>query len=115
MPKASALSGKPKNRFIVLAQRILLLLALYTLCRLLFLIFNISYFKGIAVGHVLSLFFFGLRFDFTAIVISNLPFIALSALPLPFFYRKAYQWLLKFLFVLVNSVALLFNTIDLEF
>src|SRR5436190_155339 len=103
------------HRFRALAQRILLLIGLYTLCRLLFLLFNFSYFKSASLSHLFSLFFFGLRFDITAIAISNLLFIILSALPFTFYYSKAYQLLLKLLFIVVNSVALLFNTIDLEF
>src|SRR5437879_754609 len=93
-----------KNRFLLLTQRILLLIGLYTLGRLLFFIFNFSYFKSASFGHILSLFFFGLRFDITAIVISNLLFIALSVIPFPFFYHKAYQQLLKIIFIIVNSV-----------
>jgi len=97
-----------------MAKRILLLLGLYTLCRLLFFAFNFSYFNQESFSHILSIFLFGLRFDITAIVISNLLFITLSALPFSFVNNKPYQQLLKIIFIVVNSAALLFNIIDLE-
>src|ERR1041385_6176142 len=105
---------QPKNRFVLLFQRILLILAFYSLCRLLFLAFNFSYYKEESVVAIISCFFFGLRFDITAIVISNLLFIALSVLPLPFFYHRIYQAILKIIFILINSVALFFNCADFE-
>jgi len=84
------------------AKRILLLIGLYIVCRLLFLLFNFSYFKVSSFSHILSLFFYGLRFDITAIVITNLLFIVLSVLPFYFFYSKAYQQLLRIIFIVLN-------------
>src|SRR4051812_46977139 len=114
MSNESASEVQPKNRFVLLAQRILLLFALYTFCRLLFLIFNLSYFREDSFSSILKLFFFGLRFDTTSIVITNIPFLVLSILPFRSFYGKAYQRLLKFLFVFVDSFTLIFNCIDFE-
>src|SRR5215218_2376271 len=96
-----------KNRFILLIQRIALLFALYTFCRLLFYLFNFSYFHDLSAPTVLSLFFYGLRFDATAIVISNLVFIALHFYPFKHFYTRTYQRILKFLFLLINSIAVI--------
>ncbi|MEO8086399.1 MAG: LTA synthase family protein [Bacteroidota bacterium] len=104
-----------KNRFILLAERILLLLALYTLCRLLFYLFNFSYFNDLGMTQVLKLFFFGLRFDIVAIVISNLLFIALHFFPFNHFYTRIYQQFLRILFLLVNTIAVLLNLVDIEF
>src|SRR5260221_12997138 len=104
-----------RNRFVLLLMRMALLMALYTLCRLLFLLFNLSYFRGEPAGHLLSLFFYGLRFDSTAIVISNLLFICLSVVPFFFFYNNGYQRLLKILFITFHSFSLRFNIIYLVF
>ncbi|CAN5687459.1 LTA synthase family protein [soil metagenome] len=104
-----------KNRFVLLAQRIILLFALYSFCRLLFYIFNYSYFSDIGFGEVIKLFFFGLRFDIVAIVISNLLFIALHFYPFSHFYDRIYQQFLRILFLLVNTIAVLLNLVDIEF
>jgi len=104
-----------KNRFVLLAERILLLLALYSLCRLLFYLFNFSYFGDLGFSQVVKLFFYGLRFDAVAIVISNLLFIALHFYPFSHFYHKIYQQVLRFLFLLVNTIAVILNLVDIEF
>ena len=104
-----------KNRFVLLAQRILLIFALYTFCRLVFYIFNLSFFAELSASSVLKLFFYGLRFDATAIVISNLPFIALHFYPFRHFYSKPYQLVLRIIFLIVNTVAVILNFTDIEF
>jgi glucan phosphoethanolaminetransferase (alkaline phosphatase superfamily) len=104
-----------KNRFVLLTQRILLLFALYTFCRILFYCFNHSLYSDLTFSKVLKLFFFGLRFDAVAIVISNILFIGLHFYPLPQFYHRIYQGLLRTLFLVVNSMAVMLNFIDIEF
>jgi len=104
-----------KNRFVLLAQRILLLFVLYTFCRLLSYVFNFSYFGDIGFATTLKLFFFGLRFDAAAIVISNIVFIGLHFYPFSHFYTRTYQGILRFLFLLVNSLAVMLNFVDIEF
>src|SRR5215468_6545216 len=79
------------NRFVLLAKRIILLFVLYTFCRLVFYLFNFSFFRDVPLLNVLKLFFYGLRFDATAIVISNLLFIALHFYPFRLFYTWPYQ------------------------
>jgi len=61
------------------------------------------------------MFFYGLRFDATAIVISNLLFIGLHFYPFSHFYSRAYQAVLRSIFLIVNSVAVMMNFIDIEF
>src|SRR5690349_5252038 len=104
-----------KNRFVLLAQRILLIFALYTFCRLVFYIFNLSFFAELSVSSVIKLFFYGLRFDATAIVISNLAFIALHFYPFRHFYSKGYQMFLRIIFLIVNTGAVMLNFTDIEF
>ena len=104
-----------KNRYTLLLQRVLMLFALYTFCRVLFYFFNFSYFSDLSFASVLKLFFFGLRFDAAAIVISNLLFIALHFYPFSHFYHKIYQGALRILFLFVNTIAVLLNLIDIAF
>ncbi|MGZ4059315.1 MAG: LTA synthase family protein [Bacteroidia bacterium] len=55
----------------------------------------------------------GIRFDLSVIILSNSFFIILSLLPFPFRESKIYKALLKWLFLIVNSVAILANCVDL--
>ncbi len=104
-----------KSSLLLLVQRILLLIVLYSLCRLLFLLFNLNYFSGTSTGSLLKDFFFGIRFDISAIIISNIVFIGLHFYPLELFYHKYYQRFLKIIFLAVNIPLLLFSCIDFGF
>lgn len=104
-----------KNRFVLLLQRILLLFALYTFCRLLFYIFNFNFYSDVSTSHVLKLFFYGLRFDAVAIVITNILFIALHFYPFKHFYHPVYQRIISIFFIIPNALAVMLNFIDIEF
>lgn len=104
---------KKKSNLFLLLQRVIVIMILFSICRLLFLLFNFSYFSDEGFLSLLSAFFYGLRFDVTAVVICNLPFLFFHFFPFSFFYRKSYQGFLKFLFLLVNIPLLLLNCIDL--
>jgi phosphoglycerol transferase MdoB-like AlkP superfamily enzyme len=101
-----------KSNLLLLVQRTALLVVFYSLCRLLFLIFNLNYFSEIPASSLLKDFIFGIRFDLSAIVISSVFFIALHFNPFTFFYGKYYQLALKLLFMLINIPLLLFSCID---
>jgi membrane protein YdbS with pleckstrin-like domain len=54
----------------------------------------------------------GLKFDLAAILYSNSLFILLMILPITFRFKNWYQQILKWLFIITNSVALAVNTAD---
>lgn len=88
-------------------------MVIYSICRLLFFLFNISYFSSYSTLSILSVFIAGLRFDITAIIISNVPFIALHFLPAAVLNRKIFRNTVFIVFIIINSVAVLLNCIDL--
>ncbi len=90
-----------------------LLLCLYTVCRLLFYGFNHFYFSDLGFGELLLIMISGLRFDISVIILSNSLFIILYLLPFPFRENRYYRKLLLFLFISVNSLAILANCVDL--
>ena len=96
----------------ILIRRLGLLMGIYSVCRLLFLIFNYTYFSAAGLYILLKCFFFGLRYDITIIVITNILFIALHLLPFQFFYKKKYQNILLALYLLVNIPLIFLNCID---
>jgi len=111
----SVVAGMKSTRssFSLLLQRIAWLMLFFSLCRLMFFIYNFSYFRNSDFWIIWPSFFYGLRFDITAIVIANLLFISLHLLPLPFFHLRWFQSVLKILFGIVNVLMLLVNFIDL--
>ncbi len=103
---------RTQSNFSLLISRLGLLFSIYFFCRVLFFIFNYSHFETSDFSSLASAFFYGMRYDITAIVISNILFIILHLLPFPFFYSGFFQKLLKAIFLIVNIPFLLFSLID---
>lgn len=93
------------------AKRILLVVLVYSLCRLLFLIFNFGAFNK----PFLHAFLGGLRFDLSAIAYINLLFAFLHCIPGKFKYQVIYQKVLKIAFFGVNALFILTNFVDVEY
>jgi arylsulfatase A-like enzyme len=99
----------------LLAKRLTILLIPYEICRIIFRIYNASYFSGMPFSKFCYYLFAGLRFDISAILITNIVFIILSLLPWgseQSFYRKS---ILKMVYMLTNSVAFFFQIGDTVF
>lgn len=96
----------------LLFKRLLIVFLLFTLCRVMFYVFNYHYLPAVSVQNFLLLLIYGWRFDISAIIYINLLFILLHILPLRIRNSKGYQQILKFLFLTSNSIALLFETAD---
>ncbi|MBP9132537.1 MAG: sulfatase-like hydrolase/transferase [Saprospiraceae bacterium] len=108
---------KGKSRFnqsiyIVLLYRIGIVMVLFMLCRLLFYLYNRDLFSGIHIADAVSIAKGGLVFDLAAMFYFNILFILLSLLPLPFIDKSWYQKILKTVFFVTNSIAILTNCID---
>jgi phosphoglycerol transferase MdoB-like AlkP superfamily enzyme len=93
-------------------MRLLLAMVLFTLCRLGFYLFNYSYFKGIDNATLLKIFAGGLRFDLSAVLVFNSIFIIMMVLPFKFRFNATYQEVAKWIFYVVNAVALAANVCD---
>ncbi len=63
----------------------------------------------------LAILFFGLRFDLSALVLMNLPFVLLHILPFGFTRKRGYQIMLKTVFLIVNGIAILADGVDMEY
>ncbi|MFL5752079.1 MAG: LTA synthase family protein [Bacteroidia bacterium] len=100
-------------KFLLLALGILIFL--YFDCRLLFYLFNRNYFSELTFAGFLRSCFYGLRFDLSAICFSNALFILLVSLPYDLFRFKWTAGIIKGLYIVVNSVALLANCSDLVY
>lgn len=100
---------------LTLIKRLFLLLILYSLARGIFLLLNFNAFENISASELLKIFFFGLRFDISTIVWTNILIIFLHLIPFSFRNVKIYQKILKFLFVFINSLFLFSNIADAEY
>jgi phosphoglycerol transferase MdoB-like AlkP superfamily enzyme len=107
--------SKQFSNLSLLLKHLSLLLLVYSIQRLLFYCFNYSYFSDLSIWKIFSIFIFGLRFDLSVIVLSNGLFILLYLLPVAFREKKWYGAILKFIFIGVNSTAMLANCVDFAF
>lgn len=99
----------------LLLKHLAFLLIAYSICRILFYWFNYSYFSDLSIVQLLPMLMFGVRFDLSVIILTNILFIVLYLLPFPFRESTGYRSLLKWLFISVNSITLFANCIDLTY
>lgn len=85
---------------------------LFLVCRIIFLWVNHSYYPELTSSELIEIFKGGLVFDTSAIVYLNSLYIVLMLLPLHYKESAIYQRVTKWLFVCVNSVALILNLMD---
>ena len=102
-----------ENVYVSMVLRLALVMVLYTVCRLGFYFFNLSFFSNMTAARMGTILFGGLRFDLSATLYSNTLFILLLILPLKIRFASWYQTLVHWIFVVVNAVALALNAIDM--
>lgn len=100
------------NIYLVLAKRFIIVMALFSVCRILFYLFNASYFPNLTLQGMARIMLGGIRFDTTAVLYTNLLYIVLFLLPFTFRYNTIYQGILKYIFITTNSIALGANCAD---
>jgi len=89
--------------------KLLLVLVLFFLSRILFYLFNLGYFANLGLADALRLFVIGIRFDLSAVLIVNAPFIVMNTVPFKFRFNRIYQGIANGFFYLLNSFALMTN------
>ncbi|MCX6266277.1 MAG: sulfatase-like hydrolase/transferase [Bacteroidetes bacterium] len=110
----SSRSGKGKKWFlgnivVVMLLKLFLALFLLFLSRILFYAFNLGYFSNLGLMEAMRLCAIGIRFDLSAILIINSPFIVLNSLPFKFTYNRIYQAIANGYFYMINAFALFTN------
>ncbi len=92
---------------------LLLVYIVYFLARIAYLLENWSYFsQGLTTSHLLEMLGGGLVFDTSAILVSNIPYIVLMLFPLHLKETHVYQQICKWVFLVVNGLALAVNLCD---
>lgn len=99
--------------FMAVGANIIIIYVVYTLARIEYLLENYSYFEqSISEGHLARLFIGGVVFDTPGIMYTNALYILLILLPLHWKENAIYHKMCKWLFVIINSIALTVNLAD---
>lgn len=101
------------NLYSVLVWRFLLLMILFSACRILFFLFNKDFFPNTTFSGLTTILWGGLQFDTTAILYTNILYFFLFLIPFTFRYNAVYQSILKYFFLITNSLAIGSNCADI--
>jgi len=96
---------------LLLLKKLGIAFLIFSLCRIIFLLFNTSHFSEVSI----SLFFYGLRFDLIAIAYLFSPLIFLQLIPFPFRLYNWYNTLLSIAFYLGITISISLNLIDVAY
>ncbi|MBR2225911.1 MAG: LTA synthase family protein [Bacteroidales bacterium] len=89
-----------------------LAMAVYTVCRLVFFRLNQPLFPDIEPSRLFSLFRAGWRFDLSAVLFTNTPYLLLMLIPFRFREKKGYRLAAKGLYVVPNFLAYAIDLAD---
>ncbi|MFA8449338.1 MAG: LTA synthase family protein [Bacteroidales bacterium] len=113
--KNTAKSIYNNSVYSLLIWRIFLVMISYSIARIFFIIFNSSHFENANFTEYLLLLIKGLRFDFSAILFLNLPFIVWALLPFPFRGNKFWNIISNILFYPINIIGIGSNFGDIVY
>ncbi len=100
---------------LVWSKRIVWLLIFYFLLRFLFLVFNIKSFQFADNQQISYAFLYGVKFDLSAIFISNVLYTLAALVPLRCIEKQSYQSFLNYLYWIPNIVLFWINIVDFEY
>ncbi|MEQ8363881.1 MAG: sulfatase-like hydrolase/transferase [Cyclobacteriaceae bacterium] len=101
-----------ENIYWGLIKRLLLVMGFYTICRISFYLFNVSFFPDMTWGRMSTIMLGGLKFDLSAVLYLNSLFILLTILPLTVKFHPTYQKVLHYIFIITNGIGLAINIAD---
>lgn len=101
------------NEYWVLLIRFGLVMALFSLSRIAFYLFNADLFENTDAGTFLNLLKGGLKFDLSALLYLNSLYIFLFLIPFKFKFNSGLQSGLKWLFIITNGAGLAANVSDM--
>ncbi|MFA9389481.1 MAG: LTA synthase family protein [Prolixibacteraceae bacterium] len=103
------------NEYLVFVYHFLILLVIYSLCRVLFFAFNSAMFPNVTLQGFGRILLGGLRFDISALFYINILYLVFALLPTPWNHSRAYQLFLKWIFIVPNSIGIALNVIDFKY
>ncbi len=106
------LNIKIDNYYLLVIWRIFLIYLIYTITRVFFIIFNWPLLEPVTLLQLLRIFTGGLLFDTSAILYTNILYIVLAFLPFTFVKSSIYQRIVKWIYVVANSICIVVNIAD---
>ena len=92
---------------------LLMAYVVYFIARMVYLLENWSYFsQNLSFSHLMEMLGGGLVFDTSAILVTNIPYIVLMLFPLHLKETRIYQQVCKWVFLVINGLALAMNLCD---
>lgn len=98
---------------IAVLLNLLLAYVAYFIARIAYLLENFSFFsQGLSFSHVMELAGGGLVFDTSAILVTNIPYMVCMLLPLHFKETKVWHQICRWIYLVINGLALAVNLCD---
>lgn len=104
-----------RNIYTALLLRLSIIFLLYTICRILYYLFNLQSFAGLHLNEFFIILLGGLKFDISAILYLNSLFILSQIIPFNFRFKIAYQKFFSVFFYITNAIGLAFNVGDIAY
>ncbi|QKG79648.1 LTA synthase family protein [Tenuifilum thalassicum] len=101
------------NIYLMLIWRFTLVMLIFSVCRVLFYLFNTDFFANVTLSSFLRMMAGGLWFDSSALIYTNLLYLFIYLLPFTFRYNRWVEKTLKYLYVITNSIAIGANLADI--
>jgi len=100
------------NITLALFARIALSLILFFMCRVIFYVYNLDYFSSVTFTGLLKLFYGGLIFDLSVLLLLHLPYILTQLIPFKFRHHHRYQKITMWFHIVPLSLGVLTNIAD---
>jgi phosphoglycerol transferase MdoB-like AlkP superfamily enzyme len=100
------------NIYRALMLRLVLAMAVFSVCRVGFYLYNQSFFPDLDAAELLSLMWGGLVFDLSILLYLNILYIFMMIVPLNVRFRSGYKAVAKYLFLVTNGIGLAANVVD---
>ena len=100
------------NIYSALLLRLLIALFIFSVSRGLFYLFNLQHFADMSGRELLIAFLGGMRFDITAIIVLNAPYLLMNVIPLPIRTNISWQRISNVIYALVNIIGVSLNGMD---
>jgi hypothetical protein len=111
MKKTISLKNYILNQIYPLGVRLGFVVLLYSFFRLVFFIANSANFPNVQW----LFFFYGIKFDLSAIFYTNAPYVLAVVLPFSFVYHKIYRIIFDVFFIVINCFAAAVSYIDVAY
>jgi phosphoglycerol transferase MdoB-like AlkP superfamily enzyme len=98
---------------ILLVYRLLAILLALSISRWLLYLFNLQFFHQLRLGESLGLYFKGMRFDLSVLMVINLPLILYYCFPSRKIISKVPQRIIDFIYIITNGLAIFLNFMDI--